>query len=231
MEIICPKAIASWSEDERQWGLAVLRNAARLLDDAALLASYKRFATAVSLSVLSLEETGKVALKIFGEGPKVDGKRGRSNIHVRKQLAATALLQAEFGERTIREKLDGWGLADDDPRTPEQAQELRETLAMAIFASRENRLLEYIRLGATERVKHLGIYVDEWHIEWGLKGETMSEEQFQEIYSEARRALPLLSDYRAISIAEAIYSLELQLPHIPPSSKLPNRAPSPIEPI
>lgn len=226
MEVLCPVATASWTSEERQWALAVLQNTVRLLDDAALLASYKRFATAVALSVFALEEIGKVALKIFDEGPTIDGKRGRSNIHVRKQLAATSLLQAKFGEQIVCAKLEGWGLADEDPTTIEQAAELREALATAIFNSREQKLLEYIRLGATERIKHLGMYVDEWHLEYGLRGEQMGQEQFEELYSEARRALPLLADARAIRMAGAIYSLELQQPHIPPSQKLPPKRPT-----
>jgi hypothetical protein len=75
-------------------------------------------------------------------------------------------------------------------------------------------------------VKHLGMYVDEWQLEYGMGTDRMDENQFQELYSEARRALPLLADAQTIRMAKAIYNLELQQPHVPSSLKLPPRGPA-----
>jgi AbiV family abortive infection protein len=216
---------ASPSEDlfDQLWVRAVMESAVRLLDDADLLARHERFATATSLCILALEEVGKIALRLFGPEPDLSGMRGRSNIHVKKQLAATSLLQAAFCEKFLIERFEAWGIAETDPRSDEQNAELCELLAIGIASSREMQLLEYVRLGSTERVKQMGMYADEWHLEFGFKPGGVPVWEYEALSWEGRRALTLLVNPRVIRFALAIYNLELLAPHVAPSVKLERR--------
>jgi AbiV family abortive infection protein len=57
----------------------IVSNAARLLRDAKLLVDNERYASAFALSVLALEEIGKVVLELWGASQPVhkSGKRLR----------------------------------------------------------------------------------------------------------------------------------------------------------
>jgi AbiV family abortive infection protein len=158
-------APAAWSAEKRHRAEAIVRNAVRLLDDASLLATYHRHGTAFTLAIFSLEEAGKVALQIWGDTARLRAVDSKWTSHIKKQAAATSLLQAEIANRALKMKFDEWRVPSQAACSPEQFEQLREHLAKALYESREHRLSEYVALGATERVKHVSLYVDDWSLD------------------------------------------------------------------
>jgi len=83
---------------------AIIANAARLLKDAKLPVDHERYASAFALSVLALEEIGKVVLDLWDKPeapPKLINKR--PSAHVRKQAAVSSLLLAEAVTKELGE--------------------------------------------------------------------------------------------------------------------------------
>jgi AbiV family abortive infection protein len=83
------------SQGSNRFGLAeLLANAERLLEDAKVLRKSRKYASAVGLAVLSLEEAGKLVMRIGGLGPP--GRppiQGQARLHKLKQrMAASALI-------------------------------------------------------------------------------------------------------------------------------------------
>lgn len=195
-----------WTPEEVASAEATVRNAVRLLDDASLLHGYKRYGTAFTLAVLALEEAGKVALRVWADDANLRVIDRKWSFHVRKQTAATALLQAEIAHQVIEDTLREMGLKLHDPRTPDQHEELRQRLARGLLESREQRLLELVAIGATEKTKHLGLYVDDWSTEHGLTAGELASSESRAAMEEGRRAVRLLRDKRMLDIANAIYA-------------------------
>jgi AbiV family abortive infection protein len=74
----------------------IVSNAARLLRDAKLLVDNERYASAFALSVLALEEIGKVVLELWGASQPVHKSGKRPSSHLRKQAAVSSLLLAQY---------------------------------------------------------------------------------------------------------------------------------------
>jgi AbiV family abortive infection protein len=68
----------------------IVANAARLLRDAKLLNEHGRHASAFALAALSLEEIGKVILRLW------DVQQRKGYDHLSKQRAVASLLLAQF---------------------------------------------------------------------------------------------------------------------------------------
>ncbi|WP_158584909.1 AbiV family abortive infection protein [Brevundimonas sp. LPMIX5] len=186
----------------------IVLNAQRLLADADLLMSHRRGGSAIALSVLALEEVGKVVLELWGNPEELRKIDRRWTYHRRKQAAATMLLQADqaISETFVLLKsIDGLRGV-----TREVAKSFREDLANSIASSKEAKLSRYVALGATERVKHLGLYFDQESYEMGLIEDDHSSsylDQALEISIEARRAMSLLSNGVVMRAARSLYLL------------------------
>src|SRR3984893_12517909 len=79
----------------------IVSNAARLLRDAKLLVDNERYASAFALSVLALEEIGKVVLELWGASHPVHKSGKRPSPHLRKQAAVSSLLLAQYTTKEL----------------------------------------------------------------------------------------------------------------------------------
>lgn len=199
------------AEDRRAMLERIVMNAHRLLSDADLLMSHRRGGSAIALSVLALEEVGKIVLDLWGNPDELRQVDRRWTYHRRKQAAATMLLQSDQAISktfTLLKSIEGVSGI-----TSEVAKDFRENLAKSIASSKEAKLSRYVALGATERVKHLGLYFDQESYKMGLVEDDHSSsylEQAREISSEARRSISLLSSSIVVKAARSLYLL---LPH------------------
>ena len=125
---------------------AIIANAARLLKDAKLLVDHERYASAFALSVLALEEIGKVVLDLWGRPeapPKVNKLNKRPSAHVKKQAAVSSLLLTESVTKELGEVMTS-GVADDV---------LIERVARFMHESDSGRFHWLVGIGAVDKTK------------------------------------------------------------------------------
>lgn len=194
-----------WTDNDLAFNEATIKNAVRLLDDAALLQTYQRNGTAFTLATLAFEEVGKVALNWWGDqqGPQRIGKSW--SFHMRKQAAAGCLLLAEIAKSTIDEHPSRKETGTFNPGPPEEEAKLREELAKLMYSSKPARLLEHIALQAVEKTKHLGLYADEWTAQRGLVAGEFKSSDCSIAIEEARTAIRLARSDDCLRIAGAVY--------------------------
>lgn len=77
----------------------IVSNAARLFKNAKLLVDNERYASAFALSVLALEEIGKVVLDLWDASQSVPKSGKRPSSHLRKQAAVSSLLLAQYTQK------------------------------------------------------------------------------------------------------------------------------------
>lgn len=194
-----------WDDRRFEVAEAVVRNAVRLLEDAALLQTYQRHGTAFTLATIAFEEAGKVALGYWADSDEV-AKIGKGwSFHIRKQAAAGCLLLADVAKDAIDDHPARKGHGTFQPGSAEDEADLREKLAHLMATSRPARLMELIALHAVEKTKHVGFYADEWVIDAGIRASEFSAEGCAEAVDEAKSAVRLLRSGDHLQIAKAIY--------------------------
>lgn len=172
---------------------AVIANAARLLQDATLLAEHTRFASAFALAVLGVEEIGKVILDMWGSPAPLSKPTIRRTAHIRKQAAVSSLLLGSFAVREF-------GTAVDDAN-----EELVQRVAEAFRLSPEGQLMAQVHGGALDKTKQLGLYRDDWMTDASLHADQFSNTDVDAILSIARRAIDVVGDARIMRTGRAIY--------------------------
>jgi AbiV family abortive infection protein len=154
-------------------------NAFRLYEDAGLLMSNKRYASAIALSILAIEEVGKYLIL---RDDKNDSKAKRLRHHSVKQSALSGRYLSDLWMSLLRRllvenrelmlkrlaELRSLGppqeLSDDLPasQTSDQIREIFEEVVRQ--QSAENLLARYVLrtgLGDTSKIKNRAFYVDD----------------------------------------------------------------------
>lgn len=195
----------------------VTKNAWRLLDDAELLIEHRRFASAVSLATIALEEVGKAVL-LHWQVDQDGGGRERQRYHLKKQAAVGYLFEAEVGVKFVAEYFQRQGLPSPTEATawtdvnilPEmrqvhQSPALREFVAQGLLQAPERRFGEHVRMGVIEKQKHIALYIDDWQLEHGFAPEHFGESDARRLVDEGKRALQLLGNSKIVEVARALY--------------------------
>jgi AbiV family abortive infection protein len=186
-------AVSSRSMDSASQ-TAIIANAARLLKDAKLLVDHERYASAFALSVLALEEIGKVVLDLWGQPeapPKPINKR--PSAHVKKQAAVSSLLLAESVTKELGEVIIS-GAVDD---------ELVERVASFMHESDSGRFHWLVGIGAVDKTKQVALYRDDL----GLSAEGFDGADLEKVVSRCRLAVAAVSDQRVMRVGKAIYEV------------------------
>jgi AbiV family abortive infection protein len=110
----------------------LLSNAERLLDDAKVLRKSRKYASAVGLAVLSLEEAGKLVMRVGGLGPpRRPPIQGRARSHKLKQKMAASALIASMANADVDSILKEFGYTRTwvpiDPKNPNMDDEFIKT--------------------------------------------------------------------------------------------------------
>jgi AbiV family abortive infection protein len=172
-------------EDQR----AIIANAVRLLEDATLLVEHERYASAFALSVLALEETGKVVLALWGKpetSPALKLNSKRPSAHIRKQAAVSSLL---LGESLANE----WG---DVVKEKQETEGLIERM----FDNTTGRFHWMVGIGALDKMKQIALYRDDWSI-----GVTVDGSDVEVMLAKCFAVTAALDDQRAVRVGKAIY--------------------------
>jgi AbiV family abortive infection protein len=197
-----------WTATDLTLAEAIVRNAVRLLDDAALLQTYERWGTAHTLSTIAFEEAGKVVLHCWNNDEKVKQIGKSWSFHIKKQTASACLLLADSAKTLLDTHPERRGLATFEKGPSENHSTLRDDLAEFIRSSKANRLLELVALNAVEKSKNAGLYVDDWTIDQGFEVGVFSKAQSEESVSEAKMAIRLLRSKDHLRIAKVIFQTD-----------------------
>lgn len=174
---------------------AIVSNAARLLGDAKLLVDNERYASAFALSVLALEEIGKVVLDIWDALRSVPKSGKRSSSHLRKQAAVSSLLLAQYTTRELSDVVTSGPINT----------ELIERVARAMYASEAGRFDRLVGLGAVDKTKQLAFYRDDWLESTGLHADQFEASDVTQLFDKCRVAIAAVSDSRTMRVGKAIY--------------------------
>jgi len=174
---------------------AIIANAARLLKDAKLLVDHERYASAFALSVLALEEIGKVVLDLWGKPEASPKLNKRLSAHVKKQAAVSSLLLAESVANELGEVIMNGPIND----------ELVERVARFMHENKSGRFHWLVGIGAVDKTKQVALYRDDWLEAAGLSAEQFSGGDLEELFERCRLAVAAVSDQRVMRVGKAIY--------------------------
>jgi AbiV family abortive infection protein len=178
---------------------AIIANAARLLKDAKLLLDHGRYASAFALSVLALEEIGKVLLNLW-DRPEASPKPGkRPSGHVRKQAAVSSLLLAESFTKEWRDLVKREG----------GSEVLVEDVARWMRDSEPGRFHGMVGIGAVDKTKQLSLYRDDWFELAGLSADQFDGEDVARVLERCRLVVAVVDDKRIMRVGKAIYETGL----------------------
>lgn len=173
----------------------IVSNAVRLLKDAKLLVDNERYASAFALSVLALEEIGKVVLDLWDASQSVPKAGKRPSLHLRKQAAVSSLLLAQY---TTKELDD---LVSSGPMT----SELIERVARAMYESEAGRFARLVDVGAVDKTKLIAFYRDGWLESAGLHAGQFEASDVTQLFEKCRAAIAALGDSKTMHVGRAIW--------------------------
>lgn len=181
---------------------AALSNAYRLMSDASYLIEGRRYASAVALAVISLEEIGKYLLAMWSKNPEFAFDRRR--LHEAKQRAIAALFMAD----RMRAEYQKRKVDFSDLGSPEKMAILVE----AIKAGHENEsgYAAAVRAGVIQHVKHSGLYFDNMLAEKGIEPSRITANNADGLMRDCSRAFMILVDRKAVSIAADLFMILLR---------------------
>lgn len=176
----------------------MLSNAWRLATDAHVLIKNKRYASAMSLAVVSLEEIGKFLLSQWSTDTTF--KYDKSNLHVSKQAAIAALFTTQEVRKKYQEaKVDFQNMSEVETRKLIKAAQEGWKIGKPFENLVANKVYEY--------VKWSGLYYDIDKAARGIEPAKITEENAREIMSLTARAFKALSDDKNMYIARYSYEM------------------------
>lgn len=165
-----------------QLGIAdLLSNAERLLEDARVLRKNRKYASALGIAVLSIEEAGKLVMRMGGLGPPQSPPiEGRVRSHKLKQKIAASALIASMANADVNSILEAYGVrrifrpidphntddeGDEFVKTSDffsriTAKEYSEKLSGAVGEKHQVRIIIQLCRGEFDQLKQSSFYVD-----------------------------------------------------------------------
>jgi hypothetical protein len=148
---------------------------------------------------------GKIVLGAWRADAEVKSALEGASYHVRKQVAAVALLLADAAMKAATADLRAKGLTLDSVPTGSQGElELVGAVVRAIAEGRAGKTFVHALIGAYERTKHIGLYVDSGLPLAGLTHRDFTAEDVDGWIEITRRAIGLLRDWRTVHVARPI---------------------------
>jgi AbiV family abortive infection protein len=180
------------SKPSRQ--VLVLANSTRLLKDARILVEHRSFASAFALSVLGIEEIGKVLLDGWNADEPLRAPKDRS-LHIQKQLAVSSLLLGAMAVRQFPEV-----------GVPDLKGAMLKAVTNVFNESDLGQLFQRIRDQQLDKRKQSAIYQDDWLVE---VSDDFAEEHVLSIFGIAQAARDLMNDNGIKRAGRAFYETTL----------------------
>lgn len=177
----------------------VLENAFRLMVDGDCLFRNERYASVVSLAVLSLEEIGKYLLDLWSRDAAFAYDRKR--LHQAKQRAVAALFTSDRMRIESRKR----NVDFSNLEAPGQMELLAE--AIKVGAEMENTFSGSVESGVMQHVKHSGLYYDEDFAGKGIEPSKIKAEHADEFMRKCSRAFMALTEPKTVGLAADIFML------------------------
>ncbi len=200
----------------------IAENAKRLVSDADLLLQHGRFASAFALAVLSLEESGKLLLRIWSTDSDIERDRKRYGQHKVKQAVIGVLYLAKTAVESHLAFLDQHSFevknkSDVMPEALKHAEEMYsairekavEHVAKSMLESEARKFLEYSLVGVIDKTKQAAFYVDEWP-DPNISPFGFERDDAKQMVEHAKQAIELMDHPFFPVVAKAIYRTRLE---------------------
>jgi hypothetical protein len=207
--------------DRDEIGEQILENANRLIEDAEILFSHDRFASAFGLAVLSLEEVGKLLLRLWASDPLMIREKRKYGYHRVKQNVVACLYMANRSVVGIVQYLESQGLDREKSRRGEPLphelhevvgnlwdnEEVFEFMAKAIRESKWHNFHQYATAGVLDKTKQCAFYLDEEFLSMDsiLSPLNFGRTDANNMIDNARTAIQFAKNNILIHVAKAIY--------------------------
>jgi AbiV family abortive infection protein len=204
------------SQGSNRLGLAeLLANAERLLEDAKVLRKSRKYASAVGLAVLSLEEAGKLVMQIGGLGPpRRSPIRGQARLHKLKQRMAASALIASMANADVDNLLKELGYTRTwvkiDPNKANSDDEYMKTadifakitddeyaskLQDLISEKHQARIIIQLSRGDFDELKQSAFYVDIDYKNYTVSVPSIDRETTDRVLRIASRTITMLKRF------------------------------------
>lgn len=175
----------------------ILENVGRLVSDAGILIGAGSYPSAFVLSVIALEECGKIVqLRWRQLGLKTSGQKRTA--HLQKQWAVACLLIAN-------KVLPFYVKILTSP--PEQQGAGLVELAANFIDSKERAFFEDVIAVNLDRAKQLGLYEDDTNAQIGRTRDDIGAAAVQQINETISEALPLLENDVVVQVASVFFEI------------------------
>jgi AbiV family abortive infection protein len=181
----------------------IMELSSRLRKDALLLLEHGRFSSAYALSILAMEEQGKMILKMWNDKETLPKPKKRTTAHLKKQNAVASLLLTNV-------IFNNFKVIRTDDLQADQPKIMTEQLAKLMAGSKEAQIFRYAEMGAYEKMKHLAFYHDEWFVQIKLSPESFERDDVKGILEIAEKIEELLANEAAMIAGRAIYMIKLE---------------------
>ncbi len=183
----------AWPQGLKQRAcVSIAETAARLIRDARLLREHERHESSFALTVLALEEVGKLLIRVWGDRTSGDPP-ARHSAHIQKQLAVGALVSAAA-------VLKGTEFEETHANDPRVA---REHIKRVLRETKYGPLLTVTLMGVLDKHKHLAFY---WDDTSAIQAATSLDDEWvgllMKLYEESLEAL---SDPGTLSMAKYLF--------------------------
>ena len=173
----------------------IVANAARLLRDAKLLNEHGRHASAFALATLSLEEIGKVILRLWC----VPEPKGGKYDHLTKQRTVASSLLGQLAVREFADEVDG-GSGEDD-------EQFVACVVKAMSESGPGLFKAYVEMAAVDKA----IYYDDRWVAAGLD-QNFERKDAEELFEKCRSAIRVVADTKMMRVGKAIFEVQIKRP-------------------
>lgn len=185
----------------------ITANARRLLSDAKLLRTHGSFQSAVSLSILSLEESGKACLVRWKRAKLIERDISRDLYvgHINKQRIVGAYLFCRAVANVVHESGGRVPIESDIP------DDLVERAAKAGYEN-GHKIITFAEIGALDFVKMAGFYVDlDPNLEILSRGLAMKVEDATKHIQDAELGIEMATASDVLHrMMAAVYELQIQ---------------------
>jgi len=190
---LTPEELALLEEKIKKY--PVLSNAFRLFCDASLLFDFERFASAIALAFISLEEAGKYLLETWSKEDE-NFTYDKRKLHIMKQGAVAALFLAfSARKKCIRNNFDFKNMSSLEDLTQ---------LAKHIHAGleKEKDFASYVLNKVIEISKLSGMYYDETRAAQGIGPDKIKKNDAKSVMETTCKAFMLISEEKNIALGK-----------------------------
>lgn len=184
--------------DNSAFPLRLINNAQRLIFDARLLDEHGRYASAVALATLALEELGKCTLLRWQAVARRQISHPRnSTSHIRKQAAVASLLLANLIEEQFGLRVRGG-----------ERENVKDEVLSLLLDSPMAKDVYWTRAGISDLLKQIALYEDESPIVPDITRDQIGSDEVASILGDCEKVAFAWKSSNAVNAGLVIYEMD-----------------------